>query len=157
MSALPMKKKQPQPQLQQQQARRQQRGVALIEALIASLILAIGLLGAIGMQARAYSALSDAGMRAEATMASDKLLALMALDQSNLTSYAYAGSGGGSAQISPWLVQTLAAIPSAKPTVTVAQVAGTSRYRIDIAIGWQRKQGDQASVHNVTSYIAPSK
>lgn len=139
------------------QLKRRQHGVALLEALIASLILAIGLLGAIGMQARAYSALSDAGMRAEATMAGDKLLALMALDQSNLALYAYGGSGAADARLSPWLLETRAAIPGVATTVAVAQVAGTSRYRIDVAIGWQRKQGAQASVHNVTSYIAPSK
>ena len=136
---------------------RRQRGVALLEALVASVILAIGLLGAIGMQARAYSALSDAGMRAEATMASDKLLALMTVDQANLLQYVYGGSGAGSAQLSPWLVETRTLIPNAATTVAVAQVAGTSRYRVDIAIGWQRKQGAQASVHNVTSYIAQSQ
>ena len=51
---------------------RLQRGVALLEALIATVILAIGLLGAIGMQARAYTALSEAGLRGEATIFADR-------------------------------------------------------------------------------------
>jgi type IV pilus assembly protein PilV len=136
---------------------RAQDGVALLEALIATLILAIGLLGAIGMQARAYSALSDASMRAEATIASERLLGLMALDQANLSLYAYAGSGTVNAKLAGWVSETRAAIPGASVTVVVAPVASTSRSQIDIAIGWQRKQGSLASVHAVTSYIANSK
>jgi type IV pilus assembly protein PilV len=134
-----------------------QGGVALLEALIATVILAIGLLGAIGMQARAYSALSDAGLRAEATMASEKLLATMTVDQSNLASYAYSGSGAANAKVAPWLAATQAAIPGATATVVVANVAGTSRSRIDMVISWQRKQNAMTSKHVVTSYIANSK
>ena len=95
-------------------------------------------------------------MRAEAAMAGDKLLAQMAVDQTNLAQYAYAGSGAASARLNPWLVETRTYIPGATTTVTVAQVA-TSRYKVDVSIGWQRKAGAQASVHNVTSYIANSK
>lgn len=133
-----------------------QRGVALLEALIATILLAIGLIGAIGMQARAYAALSDAGLRAEATMASEKLLATMTVDQANLAAYAYGGTGAASAQLAPWLAQTQAAIPNATVTVAVAGVAGTTRSRVDVAINWQRKQNAMASRHVVTSYIANS-
>jgi type IV pilus assembly protein PilV len=49
--------------------RKTQHGFSLVESLVAVVLLGIGLLGAIGMQARSYSALSDAGMRAEATIA----------------------------------------------------------------------------------------
>jgi type IV pilus assembly protein PilV len=133
------------------------RGIALLEALIATTILAIGLLGAIGMQARAYSALSDASMRAEATIASEKLLAQMTIDQSNLASYAYAGSGTANARLTGWITETRAAIPAASIKVVVAPVAGTSRSQVDIAIGWQRKQGSIRNVHAVTSYIANSR
>ena len=53
---------------------RRQRGMALIESIVAAVLLAIGVLGAVGMQARSTSALADAGMRAEATIAADRLL-----------------------------------------------------------------------------------
>ena len=135
---------------------RRQGGVALLEAMIASVLLAVGLLGAIGMQARAYSALSDAGMRAEATMASEKLLATMTLDQANLAAYAYGGSGPGSAQIAPWVAQTRAVIPNASLTVTVVPATAT-RAQVDINIGWQRKQNGQQNFHAITSYIASAK
>lgn len=137
--------------------RQRQRGIALLEALIATVILAIGLLGAIGMQARAYSALSDASLRAEATIASERLLAQMTIDQANLSSYAYSGSGTANARLTGWITETRAAIPAATVKVVVTPVANTSRSQIDIAIGWQRKVGDLTNIHAVTSYIANSK
>ncbi|MDB5916232.1 MAG: hypothetical protein JWR40_466 [Massilia sp.] len=136
---------------------RRQNGLALLESLIATLLLAIGLLGAIGMQARAYSALSDASMRAEATMASERLLAQMSIDQANLASYAYTGSGVPNARVSGWVAQTRAAIPGAGLVVQVTPVAATSRSVINIAVTWQRKQGGATNQHLMTSYIANSQ
>ena len=134
---------------------RLQRGVALLEALIATVILAIGLLGAIGMQARAYTALSEAGLRGEATMASEKLLALMTMDQANLASYAYAGSGGNDT-LASWLAETRGFIPNA--AVKVAVTAETvNRSKVEVEISWQRKQDITANVHKVTSYISNSR
>ena len=136
-----------------------QRGISLLETLIASLILAIGLLGTIGLQARAYSALSDAGMRAEATMAGEKLLAIMASDQgaqqANLPNYALAAAGTPSTQLAPWYAQTQALIPGATVVVTVTP-NGNALCQVDIAISWTRKTGDTRNVHRVTSYIAVS-
>ena len=80
-------------------ARRRQGGIALLEAMLAIVILGIGLLGTIGLQARAYSALSDAGMRAEATMAGEKLLGVMTADAANLASYNLAENGTPGAAI----------------------------------------------------------
>jgi type IV pilus assembly protein PilV len=136
---------------------RKQGGVALLEALVATVILAIGLLGAIGMQARAYAALNEAGLRAEATMCSEKLLAQMAVDQANAASYAYSG-GNGSAKVAPWLLDTRTRIPNATITVGVTAVTAT-RTQVDIHIAWQRKAGKGSAVnnHDVTSYIATSK
>lgn len=138
--------------------KRRQSGVALLEALIATLLLAIGLLGAIGMQARAYSALSDAGMRAEAAMASERLLAMMSVDQANLANYAYAGSGTPAfAPLAGWISDTRVAMPSAGLRVQVAAVPATSRSVVNIAISWQRKQGGPSNQHLITSYIANSQ
>lgn len=133
-----------------------QSGVALLEAVIATLILAIGLLGAVGLQARAYSVLSDAGMRAEATIASDKLIGMMTVDQANLASYAYGGTGVPNAKLAAWYNETRANIPNAAITVTVTPVPLTFRTNVGVRIGWTRKTGGQPSWHAVTSYIAQS-
>ena len=131
-----------------------QSGIALLEALLAILILAIGLLGAIGLQARAYSALSDAGMRAEATIATEKLLGVMANDQANLASYALAGNAAPQDRLASWHGETRAAIPGATIVITVTpDLTGTA---VTVTISWSRKAGAPVNTHQVTSYIAPS-
>ncbi len=136
-----------------------QRGIALLEALLAVLVLAIGLLGTIGLQARAYSALSDAGMRAEATIASEKLLGIMANDQgvsqANLPTYGLAAGGTPNPPLVAWYADTLKSIPGASITVLVTPT-GIALCRVDITISWTRKAGDKANTHRLTSYIAVS-
>jgi type IV pilus assembly protein PilV len=133
---------------------RHQSGIALLEALIATLVLAIGLLGTIGMQARAYSALSDASMRAEATIATEQLLGVIASDQANLASYALAAGGAPSAVLAPWYGATVASIPGALIDITITPTAGTPRSEVDIRIRWTRKAGGAENVHQVTAYIS---
>ena len=129
----------------------------LIEALLAVVLLAIGLLGTIGLQARSYSALSDAGMRAEATIAADKLLGFMATDQANLEDYEVAVGATPTGPVAGWHAETTARIPGARIAVDVEPVAGTTRSRVDITIKWQRKAGEQDNTHRITSYIAASR
>ena len=96
---------------------RRQAGVSLIEALLAAVLLAIGLLGTIGLQARAYSALSDAGLRAEATIAADQLLGVMSADPTHLGDYALAAGEEPGERLSAWYQETRARIPGASMTV----------------------------------------
>jgi type IV pilus assembly protein PilV len=135
---------------------RRQQGIALIEALLAAVLLAIGLLGTLGLQARSYSALSDAGMRAEATIAAEKLLGVMATDQANLAAYALVAKATPGTRLAPWYNETVGHIPNATISVTVTPAAGTTRTAVTIVIGWRRKAGEAANAHTVTSYIASS-
>jgi type IV pilus assembly protein PilV len=137
--------------------RRKQEGIALLEALLAALILAIGLLGTIGLQARAYSALSDAGMRAEATIAAEKLLGVMSTDQAFLTAYQLSANGVPDPRLAPWYAETRSRIPGAQIEVAVNSAAGTTSTEVEITISWTRKAGDPANAHRITSYLAGSK
>jgi type IV pilus assembly protein PilV len=137
-----------------------QNGIALIEAMIATVILAIGLLGTIGLQARAYSALNDASLRAEATIASEKLFGLMSTDVANLNSYAKTTSSVPGDVLSPWDKETKAAIPDATTAVTVTPTSnGTSSTAVTVTIQWQRKKGDAttANTSTMTSYLSGSR
>jgi type IV pilus assembly protein PilV len=129
-----------------------QGGVALLEVLIAIIILGIGLLGTIGLQARAYSALSDAGQRAEATIAADKLLGVMSNDVANLAKYQVAADADPSEELEPWMNETKGVIPTARVSVAVVQ-EDPLRSRIDIEISWKRKANEAENRHRVTSYI----
>lgn len=130
-----------------------QRGIAMLEAMIAIVILAIGLLGTVGLQARSYSALSDASMRAEATIAGERLFGIMSNDVPNLASYALAENGAASAAVAPWLAETKSQIPGAIVSVRLAQ-QNTSTTLVQISIRWTRKTGAAENKHVLTSYIA---
>lgn len=130
---------------------RRQAGVALLEVMIAVILLGIGLLGAIGLQARSYAALSEAGQRAEATIQADKLVAMINNDVANIGLYALAPNTTPGAAIAPWLAETRALIPGAAATVVPVQ-QGT-RWRVDLTITWRRKQGADQNTHRVTAYV----
>jgi type IV pilus assembly protein PilV len=127
------------------------RGIALLEVMIALVILGIGLLGAIGMQARAYSALLDAGLRAEATLACEKLVGTISTDPANVASYALAEGATPNATIGPWVRETVAAIPGARISVVVTPQV--RRSQVDISIRWTRKAGAAEIRQQLTAYI----
>jgi type IV pilus assembly protein PilV len=142
---------------------RAQGGIALLEVLVAIVLLGIGLLGTIGLQGRSYSALADTGMRAEATMAAEKLIGVATNDQANLAAYALAANGAPSATLKPWYDETRSRIPNAAITVAVAAPSTTAPGTITVQISWMRKAGSGAttgaantSTHTVTSYLAPA-
>jgi type IV pilus assembly protein PilV len=132
------------------------RGIALIEVLVAVVILGLGLLGTVGLQARTYAALADTGMRAEATMAAEKLIGLMTTDQANLAAYALAPGATPGARLQPWFSETRAHIPGAAIEVDVAPAAGADGTQVVVAISWTRKAGAAPSMHRVSAYIAQS-
>lgn len=133
-----------------------QRGVALLEALLAAMILAIGLLGTIGLQARAYAALSDAGMRAEAAIAADRLLGIMNTDLDNLEDYEVGAAGAPSERLAQWHAETRRQIPGATITIAVTPADAGAPAAVDIAISWRRKADTPVNTHRVTSYFAVS-
>lgn len=138
--------------------KQRQQGIALVEVLVAVVILAIGLLGTIGLQARAYSALNDATQRGEATIATEKLIGMMTVDQANLADYALAADEDPGDRLAGWYAETQAAIPGSWSRVEVTPVDGTERTEVVISIGWQRKGSDNfTNTHRVVTYISQSK
>lgn len=136
--------------------RRAQQGIALLEALLAALILAIGLLGTIGLQARSYAALSDAGMRAEAAIAANKLLGIMNTDLDSLEDYEIGAGGEPSERLAQWYDETTTLIPGARIVIAVTPAAAGAPAAVDIAISWRRKTDTPENTHRITSYFAGS-
>lgn len=137
-------------------ARRAQRGIAMIESLIAILILGIALVGTLGLQVRSVAALSDAGLRAEATIAANQLLGIMNTDIANAGAYAVAKTATPGERLAPWYAGVRERIPGATIEIAVTPTAGTTRTEVDIRIGWQRTTDSQVNNHRVTSYLSPA-
>ncbi|MCS0597879.1 type IV pilus modification PilV family protein [Massilia agri] len=134
---------------------RAQRGIAMLEALLAIVILAIGVIGTVGLQARSVSALADAGLRAEAAIAANKLLGVMNTDIANIGEYKVAAGAVPPARLAAWHAETTRLIPGASITVGVAApVAVAAPSVVDIRISWRRKADTPLNTHRIVSYVA---
>jgi len=121
---------------------KRERGVMLIEALIAILIFSIGILAVVGMQGVAIKSVTDSKMRSEAALLANELIAQMWTDQSNIALYNYAGTSVDScpARLQPWC-NRVKLLPGAATKVSVpapgTPAATTSGATVQIEIFWQ--------------------
>ncbi len=79
-----------------------QRGVALLEAMIAILVFSIGVLGVVGLQARSVQGLGEAGFRSQAVQHANELIAEMWMTDPGLRSNLYNSATSG-VRYSEWL------------------------------------------------------
>jgi len=118
-----------------------QHGSFLLEALISVLIVAFGVLGLIGLQARAIQNVDDAQYRGEAAFMANALIGQMwVADQKTLV--ANFGSGGGGipyTEFKTWVGQRLpgASIALNAPVVTITPGATATSSDVQITIFWQ--------------------
>ena len=121
------------------------RGFMLIEALVALLIFAFGVLGLVGLQATMTKAQSTAKYRADAAFLAQQVIGTMWSDAPNIASYAIAAGAGactGYARCSGWTDKVASTLPAGSAAVTVA---GSS---VTVAISWtQPNEG----VHTYTT------
>ena len=115
---------------------KQQRGVALLEALLGILIFSIGILGLIAMQAMAVKQMADAKYRSDASFLANQLIGKMWGNRANLATYAYPGNGIPPVTIASWIVDVQNTLPgsSVMANLPVIQVAGN---QVTVNIYWQ--------------------
>lgn len=110
-------------------ARRAGRGFAMLEALVALLICAMGVLGVVGLQSAMTRAQTAATFRAEAAFLSQQLVGEMwAAGNGNLSGYATTSCN---AACQDWLARVATRLPNGGATVTVTGTGGVS-----IVIRW---------------------
>lgn len=117
--------------------RQSQSGIALIESLVSVVMLAIGILAIIGLQATMNANSTEAKYRAEASFLANELLGQMWVDQINLSKYAVA-SGTCSqtyASCSTWLTKVGRNLPGGSAVVVINGVDVT------ITVTWQTPGG----------------
>lgn len=147
-----------------------QRGVMLLEVLIALLIFALGVLGLVGLQASAAKQSGQTKYRADATLLANDLLGQMrltSLDYATLNARFKSSDGGGPDYLA-WKARVAAQLPGAAtyaPSVVLNQVqpldaivAGASApavglsasTRVTITVQW-KAPGEAAAepAHNI--------
>lgn len=134
-----------------------QGGAALLEALIAILVFSIGILAAVGMQAVAIKNVTESKYRTEAAFLANKLFAQMWTDATNVSSYAYPGSGAVPARLAPWVadVNTMPSAATLPPIVTVTNATAQGGTVI-VQVRWQLPEEKTKSLppHNYTAIAA---
>ncbi|MDN6883131.1 type IV pilus modification protein PilV [Variovorax sp. CAN2819] len=125
-----------------EKTRRSQAGVALLEVLISVLLFSLGLLGLIGLQARAVSFSVDAEDRNRAALLANEVVALMWLNQSATVP---------AAALTAWKARVKdpksGGLPSGDGQVDVAATAKSA----DVTITWQAPS--QSTSSKLTTHV----
>jgi type IV pilus assembly protein PilV len=112
---------------------RQQKGIVLLEALIAVLIFSMGILAIAGLQATMVKNTSDAKYRSDAAFIAQQRLGVMWADPDNLVTYVETDTD----------ISTM--LPDGKRTVTLPAVGG----EVNVVVTWQLPGQD---LHNYSTY-----
>lgn len=131
--------------LQRMPIARAERGMALLECLMALLIFSVGLLGLLGLEARVMGISVDSENRNRAALFAGELASQMWLN--NTVSPATAAYAALQASVND---QTQGGLPSG--AVTVVPVAGTTN-AADITITWQEVSDAPLSPSTLTTRV----
>ena len=134
-----------------------QRGISLIDALIAIAILSFGLVGMTRMQGRMVSSSTDAQLRTTAVQLADELLNTVLVDVANAACYTLpqagaCGSAAAAARTADWAARVAATLPGAV-TRTVTLNAATGR--MTVSIGWTARDSADPRLLNVVTDVRP--
>jgi type IV pilus assembly protein PilV len=111
-----------------------QRGIALLEALIAVVLFSLGILALVGMQAKMTKNVTQSKLRGEASFLANQLIGQMWVDQANLANYAItsnACTASSYANCTNWLANVQNVLPGGGAEVTVNSGA------VGITLSWQ--------------------
>jgi len=121
------------------------RGVGLLDALVAMAILAFGLLGMTRLQTRMVAQATETQHRMLAMQLGDELLNSALVDTANaacytLTQVGVCGNAGAKAKATDWETRSKAALPGA-PTAGAVLDAGTGR--MTVTLTWTGKESQE--------------
>lgn len=141
-----------------------QRGVMLLEALIAILLFSLGVLALIGLQARSITFAGQAKYRADAVLLADEVIGLMWSDRANVPSYAWS-SGAPPSVLTGWAAKVTNRLPGVGVKTPVIGVSSTTYtvpaaytlHTVTVEVFWRTPEEEAAGAphHRIltTSYI----
>jgi type IV pilus assembly protein PilV len=126
-----------------------QRGMGLIDALVALVILSFGMLAIAGFQARLLSQGTDANTRVQVSAYADELISYALVDVPNRSCYqtstpssctAAPASAIAASYVQAWQVRVASAVPGYQSASSALDAAGR---RLVVSIRWASKNNDQ--------------
>lgn len=123
-----------------------QRGISLLEVLVAMLIFMLGILGLVGLQSSMTRAQTEAKFRADAANLATEAFARMWADLPNLNNYN--GSSCASVQrCKEWQDKVSAALPQGSGAVTLESATGNAT----ATVSWTTAGGEPRSFTAATT------
>lgn len=124
-------------------------GFVLLEALVAMLVFALGILGLVGMQASMTREQTTAKVRSDAAYLTEEVIGMMWGDIAHLSSYATANCASYT-RCNDWANKVLATLPSAQYSVVVTTLTGD----VTVTLSWTMPNGDQHKYTSMTTIVA---
>jgi type IV pilus assembly protein PilV len=132
--------------------KRKQQGIALVEVLISVLLLAVGILALVTLQAVMSKNVTQTKLRGEASFLANQLIGQMWVDQANLGSYAATSTGCTSDTFNNctnWYAAVRQTLPGGTAAVTVTVNNGTA---VTIVLNWELP-GESPSQYQIDALI----
>jgi len=137
-------------------AARRQRGMTVIEVLVATLIVSLGVAGALSVHGRAFVGSDSAGYRTQASWLATNLIERARANVDDDYTIAIGSATGGSGQagrdLRTWKSQLARALPAGDGSVTVTDVVdpvtGVAVRSLRVTVRWddRRASGDRATL-----------
>jgi type IV pilus assembly protein PilV len=127
------------------ETRKKQQGSILLEAMVAMVIFAFGVLALFGMQSVAIKNTSQANYRANAIYLAGQIVSQAQGDINHLADYADVASG----KVAPWLVQVQNELPNGDGAVVI----DAANSIMTVTVTWQAPGDPIAHQHSVTTYV----
>jgi type IV pilus assembly protein PilV len=133
------------------------RGVGLLDALIAMAILAFGILGMTRLQGRMVAQATETQHRSIAMQLSDELLNSALVDTANAACYTVpavgaCGNATAKARAADWAARSVAALPGAPTAGAVLDVATG---RMTVTLTWTGKESQDPRTLVATTDVRP--
>lgn len=119
-----------------------QRGILLLEALIAILIISFGILGLVALWANSVKNASEAKFRSDASFLANEMIGQMWLDRANIAP--------GYAVPINWTNRVAATLPGGTGAIDVAINPDTTQLQETITVGWTLP-GHASQSHSLVS------
>lgn len=135
--------------------RRGQRGMGLLDALVALGILAFGLLAMTRFQTKMVAQASESQMRLVAAQFADELMALALVDAANAGCYTLpnpgaCGNNNAKVRAEEWKGRVAAALPSGEATSALTAVGAQRRFSVSIVWTARDKDDPQRKLEAIT-------
>jgi len=134
-----------------------QQGVMIIEAMVAILLFALGIVAVLGLQANSIVQVTQAKYRTDASYLADQIIGKMWVDQgtgANLTNYATPGYAGRTS----WDTVVANSLPSGAGTIAVvpAPAGGAGGNMVTVTITWRSPEDNLQHQYLTVANINPS-